>query len=105
MILSVIDKIYQFFEYKFLPDKQQDELKLPKWVNVSKERFNGILSTITEAKKDGLKTSVNGRETTLYKAEHLLKDLASGKIDVRRVQCCWWCGDNSTKENGYKKSK
>ena len=88
MILSVIDKIYQFFEYKFLPDKQQDELKLPKWVNVSKERFNGILSTITEAKKDGLKTSVNGRETTLYKAEHLLKDLASGKIDVRRVQYC-----------------
>ena len=88
MILSVIDKIYEFFEYKFLPDKQQDELKLPKWVNVSKERFNRILSTITEAKKDGLKTSVNGRETTLYKAEHLLKDLASGKIDVRRVQCC-----------------
>ena len=84
----LLTKFINFFEYKFLPDKQQDELKLPKWVNVSKERFNGILSTITEAKKDGLKTSVNGRETTLYKAEHLLKDLASGKIDVRRVQYC-----------------
>ena len=29
-ILLVIDKIYQFFEYKSLPDKQLDQLKLPK---------------------------------------------------------------------------
>ena len=36
MILSVIDRIYQFFEYKFLLDKQRNELKLPKWVAVSK---------------------------------------------------------------------
>ena len=37
MILSVINKIYQFFKYKFLPDKQLNESKLPKWVGVSKE--------------------------------------------------------------------
>ena len=36
-----------FFEYTFLPDKQSDELKLPKWVNVRRERFNEILSIIT----------------------------------------------------------
>ena len=30
MILSVIDRIHQFFEYKFLPGKQSDKLKLPK---------------------------------------------------------------------------
>ena len=36
MIQSVIDRIYQFFEYKFLPDKQLNESKLPKWVGVSK---------------------------------------------------------------------
>ena len=47
MILSVIDRIYRFFEYKFLPN----ELKLPKWVNVSKETFNEIKSTISKAKK------------------------------------------------------
>ena len=28
MILSVIDRIYQFFEHKFLPDKQPDELTI-----------------------------------------------------------------------------
>ena len=36
MILSVIDRIYQFFEYKFLLDKQRNESKLPKWVAVGK---------------------------------------------------------------------
>ena len=30
MILSVIDRNYQFFEYEFLPGKQPDELLLPK---------------------------------------------------------------------------
>ena len=37
MILSVINKIYQFFKYKFLPDKQLNESKLPNWVGVRKE--------------------------------------------------------------------
>ena len=37
MILSVIDRIYQFFEYTFLPGEQPDELKLPKLVKVSKK--------------------------------------------------------------------
>ena len=30
MILSVTDTIYQFSEYKSLPDKQPNKLKLPK---------------------------------------------------------------------------
>ena len=38
VILSVIDSIYQVFDYKFLSEK----------------RFNDILSTITKAKNDGL---------------------------------------------------
>ena len=37
MILSSIDRIYRFFEYKFLPGEQPDELKLPKWVKVSEK--------------------------------------------------------------------
>ena len=37
MILSVIDRISQSFEYKFLLGKESDELKLPKWVKVNKK--------------------------------------------------------------------
>ena len=57
--------------------KKQDRLKLPKWVNVSKERSNEILSTITKAKNDGLKTNVDGREIPLDIAESLLKGIFS----------------------------
>ena len=41
-MLSVINRIYQFFEYKFLPGEQPDESNLPKWVKVSKQRFDVI---------------------------------------------------------------
>ena len=80
MILSVINSIYQFFKYKPLPGEQQDELKPPKWVNVSKERFIEILSIITKAKNDGLKTNVDVKEITLDNAGSLLKSIASAKI-------------------------
>ena len=50
-----------------------DQLKLPKWVNLSKERFNEILSINTKAKNNGLKTNVDGRGITLDNAESLLK--------------------------------
>ena len=42
---------------------------LPKLVKVSEERFNEILSTVTKAKKEGLKIDVDGREVTLDNAE------------------------------------
>ena len=60
---------------------QPGRLMLPKWVKVSEKRFNEILSTITEAKNNGLKTNVDGREITLDNTESLLRDLGSGKID------------------------
>ena len=62
-------------------DKQSDELKLRKWVRVSKEKFNEILNIIIKAKSDGLKTDVDGREITLDNTESLLKGIASGKIN------------------------
>ena len=37
----------------YLRKKNPDQLKLPKWVNESTERFTEILSTITKAKNDG----------------------------------------------------
>ena len=71
MILRVIDRIYEFFEYNLL-DKELDDLKSPKWVAVSKGRFIEIPSTITKVKNNGLKTSVDGREITLDNTENLL---------------------------------
>ena len=54
-------------------EKTPDQLKLPKWVNLSKERFNEILSINTKGKNNGLKTNVDGRGITLDNAESLLK--------------------------------
>ena len=71
--MSVIDRIYQFLEYKFLSDKQLDQLNLSKYVGVSKESFNEKMNVIIEAKKDGLKTNVDGGEITLDNAESLVK--------------------------------
>ena len=65
-----------------MPDKKSDEFKQSKWVSVNKRRFNEILSTITETKNHGLKTSIGGREITLENAESLLKGIFSKKIDA-----------------------
>ena len=53
---------------------QPGRLLLPKWVDVNEKLFNEILITVTEAKKEGLRTNVDGREITLDNAETLLKD-------------------------------
>ena len=37
-------------------------------MNVSEERFNEVLSTVTEAKSKGLKINANGREITIDNA-------------------------------------
>ena len=54
---------------------------LPEWVKVSEKRFNEILSTVTEAQNEGLRTNVDGREITLDKTESLLKYLGKGILD------------------------
>ena len=81
MILSVIDRIHQFFEHKFWPGEQSGELNLPKWVNVNENIFNEILSTVTKAKNEGLRINIDGREITLNNTESLLKDLGNGMLD------------------------
>ena len=48
---------------------QPDQLVLPGWVKVTKNRFNEIQSIITEAKKNELKISGDGKEFTLDNAE------------------------------------
>ena len=70
---------YKQFELDNIVSTKSDEL--PEWIKVSKTRFNEILSKITEAKNNGLKTNVDGEEITLDKAESLLKDINSKKIN------------------------
>ena len=50
-ILSVIDKIFQLFVYKLFSCEQPDELNLPKWIKVSKQKIDVIKSKVQNAKK------------------------------------------------------
>ena len=77
---KMIDVVYYLFRSLEI-SSQPGRLMLLKWVKVSEERFNEILSIVTEAKNNGFKTNVDGREITLDNAESLLKGIGSGKID------------------------
>ena len=76
----MIDVVYYLFNSLRI-SSQPGRLMLSKWVKVSKQTFNEILSTVTKAKREGLKANADGREITLDNAESLLKDLGSGKVD------------------------
>ena len=54
-MFSIIYLIHLVKNRYCLTKKTPDQLKLPNWVNVSKERFNVILSIITKAKKRWVK--------------------------------------------------
>ena len=77
-MIGVPYHLFNAFGISTLPGK----LMLPKWVNVSEEKFNEILSTVTEAKNNGLRTNVDVREITLDNAESLVKGVDIGKIDT-----------------------
>ena len=53
---------------------------LPKWVQVTKNRFNEIRSIVTEAKINKLKTSLDRDEFMLDDVESLLEGTINGKI-------------------------
>ena len=50
------------------------------------KRFNEILSTVTKAKNEKLRTNVDGREITLDNTESLLKDLDKGILDEHQFK-------------------
>ena len=81
----MIDVAYYLFN-AFGISTKPGRLMLPKWVNVSEERFNEILSTVTEAKNNGLKINADGREITLDNVESLVKGVGSGKVDKREFK-------------------
>ena len=51
---KVIDVVYYLFNSLGI-SSQPGRLMLPKWVQVSKKRFNEILNTVTKAKNEALK--------------------------------------------------
>ena len=77
---KMIDVTYYLFN-AFGLSSQPGRFMFLKWAKVSENRFNEILTTVTEAKNKGLRTNVDGREITLDKTESLLKDVGSRKID------------------------
>ena len=80
---KMIDVVYYLFNSIGISSKP-NRLMLPKWVKVSEERFNEILNTVTKAKDERLKTSVDGREITLDNTKRLLKDLGNGILEFRK---------------------
>ena len=54
----MIDIVYYLFNALGI-SSPRSRLMLPKWAKVSEERFNEILSTVTKAKSDRLKTNVD----------------------------------------------
>ena len=51
-----------------------------------RRKINVILSTVTEAKDNGLKINADGREITLDNVESLVKGVGSGKVDKREFK-------------------
>ena len=77
---KMIDVVYYLFN-SLIISSQQGRLMLPKWVKVSENIFNEILSTVTKTKNEGLKTNVDEREITLDNTENPLKDLGNETLD------------------------
>ena len=76
----MIDIVYYLFNSLEI-SSQPGRLMLAKWAKASKKRFNKILRTITKAKNEGLKISVDRREVTLDNTERLLKNLGNRVLD------------------------
>ena len=111
-ILSVINRIYQFFEYKFLLGEQPDELKLPKWVKVSKKRFDMIKNKVQNAKNNNLQARPNrsslinfsesnnllqGIEYSRISHEEALKRIKNIRSDIKKI-----VDKNSLNSNQFK---
>ena len=112
IMLSVIDRIYRFFEYKFLPGEQPDELKLPKWVKVSKKRFDMIKNKVQNAKNNNLQARPNrsslinfsesnnllqGIEYSRISHEEALKRIKNIRSDIKKI-----VDKNSLNSNQFK---
>ena len=79
--LSVINRIYQFFEYKFLLGEQPDESNLPKWVKVSKQRLDVIKRKVQNAKINNLQARPKGSKfININKSNKLFHEIEKCQI-------------------------
>ena len=80
-ILSVTNRMYQFFEHNFFGGEQPDESKLPKWVKVSKQKFDVIKKKVQNAKNNNLQARPSRvRFVTSSESNKLLQDIEYSKI-------------------------
>ena len=81
MTSLIISAIEQFFEYKYLPGEQPDELKLPKWVKVSKKRFDVIKKKVQNVKIDNLQARLRGSKViNINESNKLLHEIENSQI-------------------------
>ena len=86
MILSVIDRIYQFFEYKIFSGEQLDESKLPKQIKVSKQRFDVIKNKVQNAKSNDWKARPNRSKVINFnESNKLLHEIENSKITYKEA--------------------
>ena len=80
-ILSDINRIYRFFGYKFLPGEKPDDSNLPKWIKVSKERFDVIKKKVQNANINNLQDKPKGSKViNINDSNKLLYEIENSKI-------------------------
>ena len=67
-------------------DEDERNQDLPRWIKVSKSRFNEIKHAITRPNESKLMTRVGKKNITLKNAEKLLGGIISGKIDKKEAR-------------------
>ena len=80
-MLSVSSRIYQFFQYNFFLGEQPDESNLPKWVKVSKQKFDVIKKKVHNAKINNLQTRPKGSKViNINESNKLLPEIENSQI-------------------------
>ena len=73
-----------------MPDEQSDELKLLKWVKVSKKRFDVIKNKVKNAKNNNLQARpnrsslINFNESNKTEDEEALKRIKNVRGDIKK---------------------
>ena len=76
----------EFFEYKFLPGEKSDESNLPKWIKVSKQRFDVIKKKIQNAKINNLQARPKGGKViNANESKKLLHEIENIQITYEEV--------------------
>ena len=80
-LLSVINRIYQFLEYKSLPGEQPDESNFPKWVKVSQKRSDVTKKKVQNAKINNLQARLKGNKAiNINESKKLFHEIENSQI-------------------------